>query len=224
MLNKKVWIIVPAYNEHKNIFGVIKSLQEHTSNIVVVNDASKDRTKEIVQPLGVHLVNHMINRGQGAALQTGTEYALRQGAEIIVHFDADGQMLAKDIYRIIVPIIDQEAEIVFGSRFLMKKSQIPWTKKYLILKPAIFFNWFFTGIKLSDAHNGFRALSKKAAQAIRISQDGMAHASEILDMVRSNDLNFTEVPVEIVYNQYGQKFTSGFKIVFDLLLARIIRK
>ena len=134
MLNSKVWIIVPAYNEHKNIFGVIKSLQEHSRNIVVVNDASTDRTEDIIKPLGIYLINHMINRGQGAALQTGMEFALKKGAKIIVHFDADGQMQAKDIYRMIAPIVNKEADIVFGSRFLDKKSKIPWTKKYFILK------------------------------------------------------------------------------------------
>jgi len=224
MLNKDIWIVVPAHNEQDNIFGVIKSLQELTPNIVVVNDASTDRTSEIVTLLNCYLLNHLVNRGQGAALQTGTEFALSQGAKIIVHFDADGQMLAKDIYRIITPILDEQAEIVFGSRFMEKKSKIPWTKKYFILKPAILFNWFFTGIKLSDAHNGFRALSDKAAWAIKISQDGMAHATEILDQVRANDLKYAEVPVEIVYNQYGQRFSSGFRIIRDLIFARIFKK
>jgi glycosyltransferase involved in cell wall biosynthesis len=224
MLNKDVWIVVPAHNEQENIFGVIKSLQELTPNIVVVNDASTDRTCDIVKVLGVYLLDHLVNRGQGAALQTGTEFALSKGAKIMVHFDADGQMLAKDIYRIINPIIDLQAEIVFGSRFMEKRSKIPWTKKYFILRPAIIFNWFFTGIKLSDAHNGFRALSAKAAQRIKITQDGMAHATEILDQVRASDLKYTEVPVEIVYNQYGQRFSSGFKIIRDLIFARIFNK
>ncbi|MCX6746112.1 MAG: glycosyltransferase family 2 protein, partial [Candidatus Parcubacteria bacterium] len=193
-------------------------------NIVVVNDASTDHTRKIVDTLGVYLLDHLVNRGQGAALQTGTEFALKKGAAIIVHFDADGQMQAKDIYRIITPILDGQAEIVFGTRFLGKKSKIPWTKKYFILKPALIFNWFFTGIKLSDAHNGFRALSRQAANAIKITQDGMAHATEILDQVRAHDLNYTEVPVEIVYNQYGQRFLSGFKIIRDLIFAKITRK
>ena len=224
MLNKDIWVVIPAHNEQENIFGVIKSVQELTPNIVVVNDASTDRTGEIVKLLNCYMLEHMVNRGQGAALQTGTDFALGNDAEIIVHFDADGQMQAKDIYRIISPILDKQAEIVFGTRFLEKKSKIPWTKKYLILKPAIIFNWFFTGIKLSDAHNGFRALSKKAASSIKITQDGMAHATEILDQVRAHDLNYSEVPVEIVYNQYGQRFSNGFKIIRDLIFARIFRK
>ncbi len=224
MLNERIWVIIPAYNEQDNIFGVIKSLQEQTANIIVVNDASTDRTQEIVESLGVYLINHLVNRGQGAALQTGTEFAFKKGARIIVHFDADGQMQVEDIYRVTAPLLNQEAEIVFGSRFLDNKSKIPWTKKYLILKPAIWFNWFFTGIKLSDAHNGFRALSRKAAKNIKIEQDGMAHATEIIDQVRTNDLAYTEVPVEIVYVQYGQRFFSGFKILWDLVLSKIIRK
>ena len=224
MLSKNIWVIVPAHNEQDNIFGVIKSVQELTPNIVVINDASTDRTREIVEALNCYLLDHLVNRGQGAALQTGTDFALSKGAKIIVHFDADGQMLAKDIYRIINPIIDLQAEIVFGSRFMEKRSKIPWTKKYFILKPAIIFNWFFTGIKLSDAHNGFRAFSAKAAQRIKITQDGMAHATEILDQVRASDLKYNEVPVEIVYNQYGQRFSSGFKIIRDLIFAKVFGK
>jgi glycosyltransferase involved in cell wall biosynthesis len=224
MLNKDIWVVIPAHNEQENIFGVIKSVQELTPNIVVVNDCSTDRTREIVKLLNCYLLDHMVNRGQGAALQTGTEFALKNRANIIVHFDADGQMQAKDIYRIITPILDKQAEIVFGTRFLEKNSRIPWSKKFLILKPAIIFNWLFTGIKLSDAHNGFRALSRKAAEAIKITQDGMAHATEILDQVRAHDLNYAEVPVEIIYNQYGQRFFSGFKIIRDLIFAKILRK
>jgi len=224
MLNKNAWVVVPAHNEQENIFGVLKSLLELTPNIVIVDDASKDNTKNIVKSSKIFLLEHLVNRGQGAALQTGTEFALKQGAEIIVHFDADGQMQAKDIYRMIAPLINREADIVFGSRFLDKKSKIPAFKKYFILKPATWFNWFFTGIKLSDAHNGFRALSRKAAQAIKIRQDGMAHATEILEQVRLHDLKYQEVPVEIVYNQYGQRFASGFKILSDLFFAKIFKR
>lgn len=224
MLNDNVWIVIPAYNEAKNISGVISQLKEVTSNIVIVDDCSSDNTADVVRNSGVKLLQHIINRGQGAALQTGNEFALSQGAEIIVHFDADGQMQVKDISRIIEPIVSNEADIVFGSRFLGIKSKIPWTKKYLIHFPAKVFNWLFAGVRLSDAHCGFRALSKKAAQEIVITQDGMAHATEILDQVRLHDLKYQEVAVEILYHEYGQRFSSGFKIIRDLVLAKIIRK
>ena len=224
MLNGKMWIVIPAYNEAKNIGQVIKELQEVTSNIVVVNDGSVDATGEIVRSSGAFLIDHMINRGMGAALQTGNEFALAQGAEVIVHFDADGQMQVKDITKMIEPILNEQTDLTLGSRFLDNKSKVPWTKKYMIHKPAIVFHWLFTGLKLSDAHCGFRALSRKAAQKIEITQDRMAHATEILDQIRIHDLKFTEISVEIVYNEYGQRFRSGFKILRDLFMAKIFRK
>lgn len=222
MLPQNTWIIIPAYNEQKNIKFVIKELLEVTSNIVVVNDFSQDQTKEIVSKLPVYLLNHTINRGQGASLQTGTEFALLKGAQIIVHFDGDGQMQIKDIPRMIEPIQNNNAEIVYGSRFLSSESNIPLTKKFLILKPGIYFNWLFTGVKLTDAHNGFRALSRSAAQKIKISQDKMAHATEILEQTRVHNLKYTEVPVEIVYNEYGQGLKGGVRIIIDLLKSRLL--
>jgi glycosyltransferase involved in cell wall biosynthesis len=224
MLDDNIWIVIPAYNEAKNISGVISQLQEVTANIVIVDDCSSDNTGEIVKNLGVNLLSHFINRGQGAALQTGTEFALRQGAEIIVHFDADGQMQVKDIFNVIAPILENKAEIVFGTRFLNKNSKIPWTKKNFIHFPARIFNWLFTGVRLTDAHCGFRALSKNAAAKIVITQDGMAHATEILDQVRQHNLKYREVPVEIIYHEYGQGFGSGLRIIRDLVLAKIVRK
>lgn len=224
MLNDKVWIIIPAYNEQNSIRSVLNNLLGLTKNIVVVDDASADLTKNWASSLGVYVISHEINRGQGAALQTGTEFALTRGAEIIVHFDADGQMQTKDIPAMIAPLLEGKADIVLGSRFLGQASHVPWTKKYFIHKPAILFNWLFTGIKLTDVHNGFRALSQKSATAIEINLDGMAHATEILDQVRRCELLYQEVPVDILYHEYGQGFFKGFKIIKDLILARLIRK
>jgi polyprenyl-phospho-N-acetylgalactosaminyl synthase len=224
MLNENVWNVIPAYNEAKNISGVISKLKEVTSNIVIVDDCSSDNTAEIVKGLNVILLRHIINRGQGAALQTGNEFALSQGAEIIVHFDADGQMQVKDIASVIAPIASGQFDVVFGSRSLDKRSQTPWSKKYFIHYPGIIFNWLFTGVKLTDAHCGFRALSKKAAEKIIITQDGMAHATEILDQVRQHNLKYQEVSVEILYHEYGQRFSSGFRIIRDLVLAKIVKR
>jgi polyprenyl-phospho-N-acetylgalactosaminyl synthase len=224
MLNNKVWIVIPAHNEAKNIGNVLQQLAALTANVVVVNDDSTDQTARIVSDFQVQLLNHLVNRGQGAALQTGTEFALQNGAEIIVHFDADGQMQIKDIVKVIDPILNNDAEIVFGSRFLTGDSKIPWTKRYFILLPAKLFNWVFTGVRLTDAHCGFRALSKKAALAIEIRQDGMAHATEIMDQVRLLNLRYQEVPVEIIYNEYGQGFGKGFKIILDLIIGRLTKK
>lgn len=222
-MNSDIWVIIPAFNEEKNLAKVLSDLNTKTPNILVINDGSQDRTESICRDLGIKVVSHKINRGQGAALQTGNEAALKLGAKIIVHFDADGQMQVSDIEKMVQPISSGKADIVFGSRFLENTSKIPWTKKYLILKPARILNWIFTGLKLSDAHCGFRALSAAAASQIKIRQDGMAHATEIMEQVRALNLKYCEVPVTIIYNKYGQGFGGGIRIIKNLILSRLLK-
>ncbi len=223
MLDQKVWVIVPAYNEEKNLGAVLAGLKPLTHNLIVVDDGSDDQTAMVAKNQGAICLTHEINRGQGAALQTGTALALSLGAEIIVHFDADGQMQPEDLPKLIQPIRDQQCDLCFGSRFLEPKSTIPWTKYYLILKPAIIFNWLFTGIRLTDAHCGLRALSRRAAEVISLEQDRMAHASEILEQIYEHRLSWREVPVKIIYQDYGQGFWAGLKIAKDLFSSRLLK-
>ncbi|MFA5076211.1 MAG: glycosyltransferase family 2 protein [Patescibacteria group bacterium] len=218
----KIFVVVPAWNEESRLGNSLDQLKNQYQNVVVVDDGSVDNTTQVAAGRGLVVLNHLINRGQGAALQTGDEYALKNGADIIIHFDADGQHQVAEIARLIEPIVEGRADIVFGSRFL-GNSRVPWTKKWLILKPAILFNWLFTGVKLSDAHNGLRALSAKAARLINITHDEMAHASEILAQVRKNRLRYQEVPVDIIYHRYGQGFGAGWKILKDLILKKILK-
>lgn len=218
-----VYIVVPAYNEEKNIGMVLDNIMQYYKNIVVVDDGSSDRTYEIALSKGVEAVKHEVNRGQGAALQTGNEYALLRGADIIIHFDSDNQMQASEIENMINPIINQNVDVVLGTRFLSQNSNIPWTKKYLIIKPAIYLNWLFSGLKLTDAHNGFRALSSYAAENIKLEQDKMAHATEILELIKQNNLKYCEVPVTINYHEYGQGFAGGIRIIRDLVFGKLIK-
>ncbi len=219
-----VFVVIPSYNEEKNIEKTIEDVLKYfpLERIVVVDDGSSDNTVLIAKNKGVKVLRHIVNRGQGAALETGNEYARRKNADIVVHFDADGQHQAQDIKKMIEPIIKKEADIVLGSRFLGQENNLPWTKKFFILKPAIIFNWVFSGIRLSDAHNGWRALSKKALFKINISQDRMAHNTEIITQIKKNGLKYKEVPVSIVYKEYGQGFFSGLKILKDLFWKKII--
>jgi len=223
MLDQRIWVVIPAYNEEKNISKVLEDLKKITSNILVVDDGSEDNTLKICQNKGVLCVSHKINRGQGAALQTGDELALELGAEVIVHFDADGQMQTEDILKVALPVLRNECDICLGSRFLGPSFKIPWTKRYFILKPAILFNWIFTGIKLTDAHCGFRALGRKAAEVISLRQNGMAHGTEIIEQIYENKLKYKEVPVNILYHEYGQGFRDGFKIIKEIILSRLLK-
>ncbi|MFH0819663.1 MAG: glycosyltransferase family 2 protein [bacterium] len=217
----KIAIIIPAFNEEKNIGQVVEEVKKIVPWVIVVDDGSVDGTAQLAKEKNAEVLKHLVNSGQGAALKTGTEWAVSRGAEIIVHFDADGQHLADDIKVLVEPIIKNEADVVLGSRFLKKDVKTPLTKKYLILWPAIIFNWFLTGVKLTDAHNGLRALNREAWQKISLTQPRMAHNTEILSEIRRNKLYFKEVGVTVLYQDYGQGLKGGLRIIKDLIKGKI---
>jgi glycosyltransferase involved in cell wall biosynthesis len=225
----KIFVIVAAYNVERTIGKVIDDLKKHNyNNIVVVNDGSKDNTEKIALQKKVIVLNHFMNRGQGAALATGNEYSLRQGADVIVHFDADRQMQVEDIPEMIKPILDRKADVTIGSRFLTKKSNIPFSKKIILFLGKLWLRLFF-GVKLTDSQCGFRAMSRKAAQQIEIKQDRAEHASEILIEIFKKKIKYKEVPVTITYTEYSKKHTqhgkfhllSGIKIALKTIIKRL---
>src|SRR3989339_3469 len=216
--------IIPAYNEEKKIGSVVRNLLNHADKVLVVDDGSKDRTGAVAKEAGAMVLTHRINRGQGAALQTGHEYAKKLGADFVLHFDGDGQFDVSDIAPALEKIKSTGADILFGSRFLSKESNIPFIKKYLLFPLARVFNRFFTRIKLTDTHNGFRILNRRALEQISIKQDRMAHATEIISQVKEKGLKYVEFPVKVVYCEYGQGLLGGLQIFKDLILGRFIRK
>ena len=219
----KIFCVIPAYNEAKSIVAVIGRVKPLVDGLVVVDDHSADQTFSLAKSTGVTVLHHIINRGQGAALQTGNDYALLHGADIIVHFDADGQFLAEEIKDLTQPIINGQADIVFGSRFLGKKSNLPKFKKNIIMPLAKAINRVFFGINLSDPQNGFRAMSAQVAREIRIENDGMAHCNEILIKAFRNKYRIKEVPITVIYHEFGQKFSGGIRIIKDLIYKKLTR-
>ncbi len=218
-----------AYNEAAVIADVARSVAARYPNVVVVDDGSKDDTFERAKGAAPYVLRHLINRGQGAALQTGIEFALRQGAEYVVTFDADGQHRVDDIDALLRPIIDGECDITLGSRFLAgggEAENIPRARR-LMLKLAVLFTRVFNRVPVTDAHNGLRAFSRRAAGRIDITNDGMAHASQLLDEVRRMNLPFREVPVRVRYTDYslakGQSTSGAFRVALHYLLGRILR-
>lgn len=231
ILSMKVVAIVPAYNEAPRVRQALQNLRPHVAEIVVVDDASKDGTSEQVRGTGAILLRHPVNRGQGAALRTGTEYALRYlQPDIVVHFDADGQMQPSDIAAVTAPIMRGDADVVIGSRFLGKKAEnMPWQRRLTLVGARVFMT-ALTGLRLSDMQSGFRALSTKAAAELEITLDRMAHASEILDLIAARRMRVAEVPVTIVYTaetlakgQEGRpSFFAALRIVTDLVKKRLV--
>ncbi len=218
----KITCVIPAYNEAKNIVEVIKRVRPYVSEIIIVDDCSSDQTATLARQEGVIVLQHLINRGQGAALQTGNDYALAHGADVIVHFDADNQFQAEEIPLLVEPILTNQAEAVLGSRFLDSRTKMPAFKKNVIMPLARIINRVFFKVKLTDPQSGFRALARPVASQIIIQNDGMAHCSEILQQLFKQKVKVVEVPIKVVYHEFGQKFSGGLKIIKDMFIKKII--
>jgi glycosyltransferase involved in cell wall biosynthesis len=221
-----VWVVVPAYNEAPRLAATLRPLRRRHPQVVVVDDGSTDDTAEVAHREGAWVVRHLLNCGQGAALQTGIDFALARGAGAVVTFDADGQHAPEDIDRLLEPVLSREADVALGSRFLGRTEGMPLGRR-AVLKLGVLFTRVFSRIRVTDTHNGLRAFSRTAAGQIRITQNRMAHASEILDQVRELGLRYVEVPVTVRYTEgtlaKGQSSWNAVKIVGQLVLGRLIR-
>jgi len=215
--------IVPAYNEEKSIGSVVQSLFSHVDKVIVVDDCSTDNTSFGAEKAGAIVLRHKINRGQGSALQTGHNYALKLNADYVLHFDGDGQFDVTDIVLALGELKKSGVDILFGSRFLDNRTKIPWFKKYILFPPARLFNKIFGGVNLTDIHNGFRILNRKALEKIKIEQDRMAHATEIPAKAKKLGLKYIEFPVKVTYHRYGGGLGHGLGVVKDLLLGRFLK-
>jgi glycosyltransferase involved in cell wall biosynthesis len=222
----EVFVIVAAFNEAECIADVVREVREVYPNVVVVDDGSSDETAERAREAGAWVLTHLLNRGQGAALQTGISYALARGAQFVVTFDADGQHDVADVAQLLAPIVRGEADVSLGSRFLQQRMEMPKSRRMLLFF-AVLFMRVTVRARLTDAHNGLRAFSRAAAERIDLTLDRMAHASEIVDQVVSSGVRFTEVPVRIRYTDYslrkGQRNSAALRVAFDYLMARLIR-
>jgi polyprenyl-phospho-N-acetylgalactosaminyl synthase len=202
-VNMNTLVVIPTYNEDIKIYNVVKSVLGLGYSVVVVDDGSSDNTSSEAQKAGVKVLSHYVNRGYGAALETGNQYAIKNRYDIIVHFDGDGQHTVDEIKHMIAPIARGDADVIIGSRFLKDNTSVPIVRAGLI-KLAIWFTWLVSGFKMSDAHNGFRAFSSKALRKIECRQDGMSYASEVIDQVAEHNLRIGEVPVTIKYTDYSK--------------------
>lgn len=222
----RVWIIIAAFNEGPAIGQVISEIVEYCENIVVIDDGSSDDTAAAAQAAGATIVKHAVNLGQGAALQTGIHFALRRDADFIVTFDADGQHSACDIPALISALIANHADIACGSRFLGRAVNMGRARR-VVLKLATVFTFFTTGLKMTDAHNGLRAMTRVCAQTVHIRQNRMAHASELISEIAQHKLKLVEVAVTVRYTDYsmkkGQKIWNALNILLDLI-ARTLYK
>jgi len=225
-VSQNVWVVIAAYNEARVIARVVADVQCCGYHLVVVDDGSSDTTVETAERAGAIVVRHPVNLGQGAALQTGIQYALRHGADRVVTFDADGQHRTQDIAVLLAALDEADVDFALGSRFIGTSIDMPPSRR-LLLKAATTFTRLTTGLDLTDTHNGLRAMTRRGASRIALRQNRMAHASELLEQIARSGLGYVEVPVTIEYSAYslakGQKLSDSISILVDLSAQRLHR-
>jgi glycosyltransferase involved in cell wall biosynthesis len=222
-----VCVVVPAFNEGTALAGVLAALACLPYRVIVVDDGSADDTSTQASRFDLCLLRHIWNLGQGAALATGIAYALRlPETRYVVTFDADGQHTAADVSRMIAALEAEELDVVLGTRFGVEASPrgIPFVRR-LTLRLGTAFTRLTTGLHLTDTHNGMRAFTALAAGRITITQNRMAHASEILSRIAELGLKYREVPVTVRYTGYstakGQKSLDAVTILWDIATSRM---
>ncbi|HMS25102.1 MAG TPA: glycosyltransferase family 2 protein [Acidimicrobiia bacterium] len=227
-IRNDVAFIIPVFNEGPVIAGVIKKVLDEYSTVICVNDGSSDDTNEQIGDTDAVLINHPINMGQGASLQTGIEYALTlDHIKYFVTFDADGQHQLEDVDMMVKYLEEHpKVDITLGSRFLGKAENMSQLKR-IVLKLAIFFSNTTSGLKLTDAHNGLRVFNRHVAETLDITMNDMAHASEIVEKIKQNKYAFQELPCTIIYTEYskakGQAVMNAVNISFDLILRKLTK-
>jgi polyprenyl-phospho-N-acetylgalactosaminyl synthase len=221
MHSSDAWIVIPAYNEGAVIAEVVAGVRSVFEHVVCVDDGSTDGTGDIALRAGAHLVRHPVNLGQGAAIQTGVEYARRQpGAQIFATFDADGQHRVKDVAAMVDRLRAGDVDVVIGTRFAAESegSRPPFLKR-MVLQTAARLSRRGRRLGLTDTNNGLRVFNKTVADGLNITMSGMSHANEFVLLIAENHWRVAEEPVEVLYTEYskskGQPLLNGVNIIFD---------
>ena len=226
---RDVWIVIPAYNEASVIADVVADVRAVFPNVVCVDDGGRDDTGDRAFAAGAHVVRHPVNLGQGAAIQTGVEYARsRPGAQFFATFDADGQHQVKDVVRMLDRLQTEDLDIVIGTRFAdQPPDRMPMLKR-LLLPIVAKLSRSSRQLHLTDAHNGLQVFNKTVADGLNLTMNGMSHASEFVSLIVENHWRIAEQPVQILYTDYsmskGQPLVNGVNIIVDGLLRGRLRR
>jgi glycosyltransferase involved in cell wall biosynthesis len=216
------WVVIPLFNEEQVIADVVRDVRRTFSHVVCVDDGSSDRSAAAADAAGAVVVRHPVNLGQGAALQTGFQYALSDtDMRWVVTFDADGQHQVSDVLDMLEKARAEDLDVVFGSRFLDDRTDAAPLKK-LVLRAAVGYTNLTTKTRLTDAHNGLRIMSRDVVQRLDITQNRMAHASELVQQIGAMNVRYAESPVHILYTEYsrakGQSLWNAVNILAELIL------
>lgn len=221
-MSKRTVCVVPFYNEGRVLDTVLESLTEVFENVLCIDDGSSDASATIATNRNARVIRHCLNVGQGGALATAFQVVLSERQfQYLVTFDADGQHDPVDAQRMVHALASSDHDVIFGSRFLhQRSSQIPFFKRSL-LRAMVWFNRLVTDVRLTDTHNGLRAIRVSALPHLQLQHFGMAHATELVSLVLQSHLRYSELSVDVKYTEYskskGQSMFNSINIVLDFL-------
>lgn len=222
---RRVWFVVPAYNEEGRISEVLNSILRSGYRCLVIDDGSDDDTFGQANQSEATALKHLQNLGQGASLNTAFNYLRERDFDYCVTFDADGQHSLDEATNMIQFAHEGGQLVTLGSRFIEGAQSNPPLLRRIVLRLGVWFSRLHSGLHVSDTHNGLRVISKEAIAQISLSQPRMAHASEFLLEIQRKGLSWREYPVNIRYSEEslrkGQKSLSGAStILIDLMLGK----
>jgi len=201
--------IIPAFNEEESIATVIHEMNKYVDHVAVIDDYSADNTGKIAEECGATVIRHLTNKGVGGAMKTGIAYAKKLKPEIVITIDADAQQRPEDTPCLLRPIIDEEADLVLGSRFLVgQPTSMPLLKK-IGNESLAFIVSLLSGVKLTDTQTGFRALNRKALLSLSLASD-FTYTQEMILVLCHKGFRCVEVPIQVYPRKYGKsKVVSG---------------
>ncbi|WP_241983235.1 glycosyltransferase family 2 protein [Halorubrum sp. GN11GM_10-3_MGM] len=212
---------IPTYNEEIAIGSVVSRAQEYADEVVVVDDGSTDNTVQIARSVGATVIEHEENKGKGGAIRTLLQYTTNTDVDSLVVLDGDGQHLPEDIPDVVEPVLEGDCDISIGSRYVEEEqTETPFHRRFG-QRVLDYLTMGSSGENLSDTQSGFRALSPRAAQDLRLRTDGMGVESEMIDDASQKDLSIQEVPIDIRYDgidgQTHNPLVHGLSVVMFIL-------
>ena len=220
----KIIAAIPAYNEEQFIGEIVSKARRYVDEVIVVDDGSTDNTSEIAQAAGAEVIKHETRQGAGAATKTAFETAKRSHADILVTLDGDGQHNPDEIPQLLAPILNKEADLVIGSRFLQSNlHQMPKYRKFGIDVITFLYN-LGSKARVSDSQCCFRAQNRKLIEAVNITEAGFGFSVQVLIQARKKGFTIKEVPISCIYHSDGSSLnpiTHGLGVAFNVIKHRL---
>ena len=223
----KIIAAIPCLNEEAFIGDIVTRAKKYIDKVIVVDDGSTDNTFEAAQAAGAEVIKHKTNQGAGAATKTAFEVAKRSHTDILVTLDGDGQHNPDEIPQLLAPILNEEADLVIGSRFLKSNlRQMPKYRKFGIDVITFLYN-FGSKVRVSDAQCCFRAQNRKLIEAVNITEAGFGFSVQVLIQVRKKGFTIKEVPISCIYHSQSSSLnpvTHGLGVAFNVIKLRLFSR